>query len=51
MNQDNSQEQNLQIYIEKLHIIALERMQERGLSPIEALKEAINVIEGEMKGY
>ena len=48
MSSDNTQEKNLEIYLEKLRAIALEHMKERNLSPIEALKEAINYIEGEM---
>lgn len=48
MSSDNTQEKNLEIYLEKLHKIALEHMVERNLSPIQALKEAINFLEGEM---
>ena len=44
-------EELLKIYLKKLEKIAKERIQERNLTPLEALKEALKYIEGEMKGY
>ncbi|MDA7816741.1 hypothetical protein N9A28_00965 [Sulfurimonas sp.] len=44
-------EENLKIYLQKLEKIAYERLRERNLTPIEAIKEAVNYIEGEMQGY
>ena len=41
----------LELYITKLHNIAQEKLQEKELSVIEALKEALHYLEGEMQGY
>jgi hypothetical protein len=41
----------LKIYLKKLEEEAFTRLKERKLSPIDAMKEALNYIEGEMKGY
>lgn len=43
-----NKEENLKIYIEKLHKLALEKLQERDVTPLEAIREALNYIEGEM---
>lgn len=45
------QSELLESYLEKLRHLALEKLQERDISVIEALKEAILYIEGEMQGY
>lgn len=46
------QEELLTRYLEKLQLLCLERLEEeRGLSIIEALKESIRYLEGEMQGY
>lgn len=44
-------EENLKIYLKKLEELAYERLQERNITPLEAIREALNYIEGEMKGY
>jgi len=44
-------EELLKIYLQKLNELAFERLEERNLSPLEAIKEALNYIEGEMQGY
>jgi len=41
-------EENLKIYIQRLQELALERMKERDITPLSAIKEALNFIEGEM---
>ena len=46
-----SDEERLKIYLKKLEEIAFERLKERELTPLEALKEALNYVEGEMQGY
>ena len=46
-----SDEERLKIYLKKLEALAYERLKERGLTPLEAIKEALNYIEGEMQGY
>ena len=43
--------ERLKIYLQKLEEIAYERLKERNLSPLDAIKEALNYIEGEMQGY
>ncbi|MBT5934803.1 hypothetical protein [Sulfurimonas sp.] len=44
-------EENLKIYLKKLEKLAYERLKERKITPLEAIREALNYIEGEMKGY
>ena len=44
-------EELLKIYLQKLNELAFERLRERSLTPLEAIKEALNYIEGEMQGY
>ena len=46
-----NQEELLTIYLERLKELALERLHERDTTAIAALREAFNIIEGEMKGY
>jgi len=41
----------LDLYLEKLRLLALEKMEEDNLSVIEALKASILYLEGEMQGY
>ena len=43
-----SNEENLKIYIQRLQELALERLKERNITPLNAIKEALNFIEGEM---
>lgn len=46
-----SEAEKLTIYLERLKILSLENLQEKNITAIEALKEALNYIEGEMIGY
>jgi|AGBJ01.1.fsa_nt_gi hypothetical protein len=45
------QNELLDLYLEKLRLLALEKMEENNLSVIEALKASILYLEGEMQGY
>lgn len=46
-----NQEELLNLYLEKLRVLASEKLEEKDLSVIEALKESILYIEGEMQEY
>lgn len=46
-----NEEELLNLYLEKLRILSLEKIKERKLSVVEALKESILYLEGEMQGY
>jgi len=47
-----SQQELLNLYLEKLRLLALEKLEHNSdLSTIEALKEALIFLEGEMQGY
>lgn len=46
-----SEAEKLTIYLEKLRILAYENLQVKNTTAIQALKEALNYIEGEMMGY
>lgn len=46
-----NQEELLNLYLEKLRMISIEKIKEDKLSVIEALKESIVFLEGEMQGY
>lgn len=41
----------LELYLEKLRLISLEKLNEKDISVLEALKEAIIFLEGELSGY
>ncbi len=41
----------LALYLEKLRLISLEKLSEKDISVLEALKEAIIFLEGELSGY
>ena len=41
----------LGLYLEKLRILCEEKLEEGNISVIEALKESILYLEGEMQGY
>ena len=45
------QEELLNLYLEKLHVLCTDKLQEKEISVMEALKESIVYLEGEMKGY
>ena len=46
-----NQEELLNLYLEKLRVLSLEKLEDNTLSVIEALKESIIYLEGEMQGY
>ncbi|QSZ41186.1 hypothetical protein GJV85_03345 [Sulfurimonas aquatica] len=46
-----SEEEKLLYYLEKLKVLSLEKLEDKNKSAIEALKESLNIIEGEMIGY
>lgn len=46
-----SEAEKLTIYLEKLKTLSFENLQEKNTTAIQALKEALNYIEGEMIGY
>jgi len=43
-----NQEEQLKMYMQRVETLALEYLKERKITALEALKEAINFIEGEM---
>lgn len=43
--------EKLIIYIEKLKEISIQNLQDKDITAIQALKQALNYIEGEMIGY
>ncbi len=46
-----SEVEKLTIYLERLKVLSHENVQEKNITAIQALKEALNYIEGEMIGY
>ena len=46
-----NEEELLNLYLEKLRILALERLNQKDISVVDALKASLIYIEGEMKGY
>ncbi len=44
-------EELLKVYIQKIQEEALQRLKERNIAPLDAIREALNMIEGEMQGY
>ncbi|CAI6151889.1 MAG: hypothetical protein SPLUMA2_SPLUMAMAG2_00241 [uncultured Sulfurimonas sp.] len=46
-----SDEQKLEIYLERLRVLALEKIQEKKADAMTALKESLHIVEGEMLGY
>ena len=46
-----NKEELLSLYLEKLRLLALEKMDNDQVSVIEALKSSITYLEGEMSGY
>ncbi len=46
-----SDEQKLEIYLERLRVLALEKIQEKKQDAMSALKESLHIVEGEMLGY
>ncbi len=46
-----NQKELLDLYLEKLRILALDKLEENNISVTEALKESLIFLEGEMQGY
>jgi hypothetical protein len=46
-----NQEELLDLYLEKLRVLCNEKLEDSNISVIEALKESIVYLEGEMQGY
>ena len=46
-----NQEELLTLYLEKLRVLCTQKLEEKELSVMEALKESIVYLEGEMQGY
>ena len=46
-----NEEELLNLYLEKLRKLALERLSQEDISVVDALKVSLTYIEGEMKGY
>ena len=46
-----NQEELLDLYLEKLRLLSLEKLNNDDISVIEALKRSITYLEGEMQGY
>lgn len=46
-----NQEELLNLYLEKLRVICTQKLEEKNITVIEALKESLVYIEGEMRGY
>lgn len=46
-----NQEELLNLYLEELRILSLEKLKENNISVLTALKESIIFLEGEMQGY
>lgn len=43
--------QKLEVYLERLRVLALEKIQEKKQDAMSALKESLHIVEGEMRGY
>lgn len=46
-----NQKELLDLYLEKLRLLCLEKLQDNNTSVIEALKSSLIYLEGEMQGY
>ena len=46
-----NEKEKLQIYIKELEKLAIERIEDRNISAIDALREALNFVEGQFQGY
>lgn len=44
-------EELLSLYLEKLRILTLEKLNEENITVMEALKKSLLYLEGEMQGY
>lgn len=46
-----SEEEKLKVYLDRLQKLCIEKIQDQKISAMQALKESLNIIEGEMTGY
>jgi len=46
-----SEEEKLKVYLERLKQLSFEKIKEKDVTALQALKESLNYIEGEMTGY
>jgi len=46
-----NQEELLHLYLEKLRVLCTQKLEEKDVTVMEALKESILYLEGEMQGY
>jgi len=46
-----NEEEKLNFYIEKLRVLALEKLEDKKTTALQALQQSLHYIEGEMKGY
>lgn len=46
-----NQKELLNLYLEKLRVLSLEKLEENNINVLTALKESIIILEGEMQGY
>ena len=46
-----SEEEKLKFYLQKIERIAKENLERKNTTAMQALKEALNLIEGELIGY
>jgi len=46
-----NQEELLALYLEKLRLLATEKLKEENITVLEALKASLIYLEGEMQGY
>ncbi len=46
-----NQEELLNLYLEKLRVLSLEKLEDNNINVLTALKESIIILEGEMQGY
>jgi len=47
---DMSEEEKLKVYLERLKVLAEEKLDNK-ITAMQALKESLNIIEGELTGY
>lgn len=46
-----SEEERLKSLLKTIELLAKERMQDRGINALDALREAFNQVQGELTGY
>jgi len=46
-----NEEEKLKVYLEKLKQLSFEKIKEKNMTALQALKESLNYVEGEMTGY